>query len=138
MDPLIRDESGQSLVVAALILGVAAFAVTAMHGAQERLVDGLRDQRAGEAAVVAAGSAVASLHHARVASLGRPLSPEEIERFAAEPDVLEAARAAAARMAEVHRARGYLDVAVRSFGVEIEVHVKLAGRSHIALLAPPA
>ncbi len=135
---MIRTESGQSLVVAALLLGVAALAVTLMHGTQDRLISAVRDQRTGEAAVAAAGSAVADLQLARVRAGGRPLTIGEIESFAAEPSVLEAARLAARRIAEVHDETRPIDVAVLSFGSEIEVHLTLGGRMHIALVAPPA
>jgi hypothetical protein len=138
VDALIRAESGQSLVVAALLLGVAAVAVTLIHGAQDRLIEAVRGQRTGEAAVAAAGSAVADRQLARVRAAGRPLTLGEIEAFAAEPSVLEAARAAARRMAEEHDETRPIVVTVLSFGSEIEVHLSLGGRTHIALVAPPA
>lgn len=131
-------EHGQALVVAALLLGLAALAITLLHGAQDRLVVGVRDQRAGEAAVAAAGSAVADLQLARVRSIGRPLTIREIEAFAAEPSVVEAARAAARRIAEAHGEDRRIELTVLSFGSEIEVHLSLAGRIHIALIGPPA
>lgn len=135
---MIRSERGQSLVIAALLLGVAALAVSLLHGAQDRLISAVRDQRTGEAAVAAAGSAVADLQFARVRKAGRPLTIGEIGAFAAEPAVLEAARAAAGRMAEAHGEARTIHVSIHSFGSEIEVHVDLGGRTHIALLAPPA
>jgi hypothetical protein len=138
MDALIRCERGQSLVVAALLLAIAALAVTFLLGAQDRLVSAVRDQRTGEAAVAAAGSAVADLQIARVRAAGRPLTIGEIEAFAAEAPVLEAARAAALRIADAHGDARTIDLVIRSFGSEIEVHLALGGRTHIALLAPPA
>jgi hypothetical protein len=138
VDALIRGDRGQSLVVAALLLAVAALAVTLLLGAQDRLVSAVRDQRTGEAAVAAAGSAVADLQFARVRATGRPLTIGEIEAFAAEASVLEAARVAARRIADAHGDTRLLDVVIRAFGSEIEVHLELGGRTHIALLAPPA
>jgi len=130
-------DRGQSLVVAALLLGVAAVAVVAVHSAQDRLVSGLRDQRMGEAAVAAAGAAVADLHLARVLSLGRGLDPSETERFVAEEAVVIAARAAALSMIRAHGASTPADLAVVSFGTEIEVHLTFGGRRHVALIGPP-
>ena len=138
MDALIGGDRGQSLVVAALLLAVAALAVTLLLGAQDRLITTVRDQRTGEAAVAAAGSAVADLQLARVRAARRPLTIGEIEAFAAEASVLEAARAAARRIADAHGDARIIDVVIRSFGSEIEVHLALGGRTHIALLAPPA
>jgi hypothetical protein len=138
MDPVIRGDRGQALVIAALLLGLAAFAVILVVASQERLVAGLRDQRTGEAAVAAAGAAIADLQLARSRELGRPFTVEEIARFAAEPSVLEAARSAAARMARAHGSAEPSELVVQSFGVEIEVHLTLRGWRHVALLAPPA
>jgi hypothetical protein len=138
VDALIRAERGQSLVVAAFLAGLAALAVALIHETQDRLVADVRDQRTGEAAVAAAGSAVADLQLARVRAAGRALTTAEIEAFAVEDAVAEAARAAARRMAEAHGETRPLEVVIRSFGPEIEVHLRLAGRRHIALLSPPA
>lgn len=135
---MINGERGQSLVVAALLLAVAALAVTLLLGAQDRLITVVRDQRTGEAAVAAAGSAVADLQLARVRATGRPLTIGEIEAFAAESSVLEAARAAARRIADAHDDSRAIGLVIRSFGSEIEIHLVLGGRQHIALLAPPA
>lgn len=133
-----RGDRGQSLVVAALLLGVAALALTLLIGAQERLLAGLRDQRTGEAAVAAAGSAVADLQLARVRAAGRPLTIGEIEAFASDPAVHEAARTAARRIADALGDTRTIYLLIRPFGSEIEVHLALGGRTHIALLAPPA
>jgi hypothetical protein len=137
VDALIRTDGGQSLVVSALLLAASALAVTLLHGAQDRLISTVRDQRTGEAAVAAAGAAVADLQLARVQAAGRPLTIAEIEAFAAESSVLDAARAAARRIADAHGETRTIDAVVRSFGPEIEVHLALAGRTHIALLSPP-
>jgi len=134
----LREDRGQSLVVAALLLGAAATAVVAVHGAQERLVSYVREQRTGEAAVAAAGAAVADLQLARVRELGRALEPAEIARFATEQAVTDAARSAAIALTSARGQPAPSEVTVLAFGVEIEVHVTIRGRRHIALLGPPA
>lgn len=134
---MIRSERGQALVVAAAILGLAAFAVSALLGAQERLLTEVALQRAGEAAVAAAGAAVADLELAYARELGRELAPADIERLAADERAIGAARLAADRMAAAHVVAAPDSVVLRAFGSELEVHLVLRGRRFVALLAPP-
>lgn len=126
-------DRGQALVLTALLLGVAAAAVAGIAYASDGLLDGVREQRAGEAAAAAAGTRVADLQFARVRELGRELDASEIAAFAAEPAVVDAARVAADELARAH-GRGPAQTRVRAIGYEIEVHVRLGGRAHIALL----
>lgn len=127
-------DRGQALVFTALLLGLAATAIVGLGVVSDRIVEGVRDQRAGEAAVAAAGTAVADLLFARSRELGRELERDETAAFAEEPAVGDAARSAAARLARLHRRPDPSDVRVLVFGFEIEVHVTLAGRTHVALL----
>lgn len=131
-------DRGQALVVTAGLLAPAALAVVLLIAQQDRLVQLVREQRAGEAAVAAAGAVVADLQLERMRALGRGLDAAELAGFAAEDAVADAARAAAVAIARAHGAAEPSDVRVLSFGVEIEVHLTLAGRRHIALLEPPA
>lgn len=138
MDPLsARGTEGQALVFAALLLGVAAFVAIGLRGASDRLLSGVLEARAGEAAVAAAGSAVADLALARARSLGREMDAAETAAFAAEDGVVGAARDAASSLARLHGRADPSDVSVHSFGVEIELHLTLGGRRHVALLVPP-
>lgn len=133
-----RPESGQALVYAALVLGVAAFVVVGLRDVADRILDGVRDDRAGEAAVAAAGVAVADLQLARARALGHDLGRDETAALVADPAVGDAAREAAASLARIHGRADPSEVAVQAYGFEIEVHLTLAGRRHIALLeAPP-
>lgn len=133
MDALSADR-GQSLVLTAILLGLAAAAIVGLGGVSHRLVDGVRTQRAGEAAAAAAGAAVADLQFDRARALGRDLDRAEVTAFVADPVVADAARQAAGRLARLHDRADPTDVRVIAIGFEIEVHVTLGGRTHVALL----
>jgi hypothetical protein len=130
----LTGERGQALVLAALMLGVAAAALVGLRDVGDRLVSRVEDDRAGEAAVAAAGAAVADLQLGRARALGHPLGRAETSAFVADPAVAEAARDAAARLARIHGRALPSSVSVHAFGFEIEVHLTLAGRQHVALL----
>jgi hypothetical protein len=130
----VSGDRGQALVLTAALLGVAAVAVVGVRGASERLLDSVRDERAGEAAAAAAGAAVADLVVARAVDLGRELDRDDVARLVAEPLTSETATAAAIRIARVHGRDDPADVRVLGIGFEVEVHVTLAGRKHVALI----
>jgi hypothetical protein len=130
----VSGDRGQALVLTAAILGVAAVAIVGVRGASERLLDDVRDQRAGEAAAAAAGAAVADLIVARAADLGRDMGRDEVALFVTEPAVQERARAAADGIARLHGRSEPAELRVLAIGLEVEVHVTLAGRAHVALL----
>lgn len=130
----VTGERGQALVFAVLILGVGAVAMVGLRGASERILEGVRDDRAGEAAATAAGAAVADLQFARSRMLGHELDRAETAAFAADPAVSEAARGAAVRLARLHGRADPSEVRVIGIGFEVEVHVTLGGRTHVALL----
>lgn len=127
-------DRGQALVLTAALLGVAAVAVAGIALASDLIVEGVRDQRAGEAAVAAAGVAVGDLQFARSSALGRELGRDEIAALVSEPATVEAARGAAIALARAHGRADPGDVRVLAIGYEIEVHLTLAGRAHVALL----
>ncbi len=60
----------------------------------------------------------------------------EIAAFVREATVTGAAREAAVRLARLHGRADPTSVTVHSFGLEVEVHLTLAGHQHIALLEP--
>ena len=128
------DERGQALVLAVAMLAVAAVALVGLRSVSDRILDGVRDDRAGEAAVAAAGTAVADLQLARARALGRDLDKSETAAFVAEPSVGDAARSAALAMARIHGRPVPSAVNVVAIGYEIEVHLTLGGREHVALL----
>src|SRR5439155_22165224 len=120
----------QALTFAVVLLGLAALALVGLRDASERILDAVRDDRAGDAAAEAGAAVVADMHG------GREMTAAQTAVFVARPDVAEAARAAAVRLAREHRRADPSDVSVHAFGIEVEVHVTLAGRQHIALLEP--
>jgi hypothetical protein len=130
----LRAERGQALVLTAILLGVAAAAIVGLGGVSHRILDDVRSQRAGEAAVAAAGAAVADLQFDRARALGRELDRAEIAAFVADPAVIEAAHLAALRLARLHDRADPSDVRVIGIGFEIEIQVTLGGRGHVALL----
>jgi hypothetical protein len=130
----VTDARGQSLVLAVLLIAVGAAALVGLRAASERILDAVGDDRAGEAAVAAAGAAVADLQLARSRALGHDLDRAETAAFAADPVVADAARGAAVRLARLHARADPSEVRVVAVGLEIEVHVFLAGRPHIALV----
>lgn len=133
---LVEGEQGQALVFAVLFLAVAAAAILGTRDAAIRIMTDARDDRAGEAAVAAAAAAVADLAVARAALLGREMDAAETAAFVAEDGVVGAARRAAARLARLEGRAAPSDVRVVAYGLEIEVHLTIAGRRHIALLEP--
>lgn len=96
------DDRGQALVLAVLALGIAAATIVGLRVAQDRILTDARERRAGEAAVEAAGAALADAELVFRASLrdeaGRPRSMPsraELDGFIADPIVVERVRAAA-------------------------------------------
>lgn len=73
MDAL-NDEGGQALVVAVLLLGLAAVAITGLRAAQDQIVASARERRAGEAAVEAATAVFADAYAAE-ARAAAPSAP---------------------------------------------------------------
>ena len=131
------DDRGQALVFAVLILGLAAAALIGLRDVQERILDAVRDDRAGEAAAAAAGMVVSDAMFAGTARAGDHLSQEATAGLASDEDLTAAARSAAAQIALENGRPEPSEVSVHAYGYEIEVHLTLAGRQHIALLEPP-
>lgn len=86
-------DRGQALVLAVLALALAATAIVGLQAAQQRILSDAHERRAGEAAVEAAGAALAD------ALLG---SSQPLEAFIADPLVIEGAYGAADRLSAVN------------------------------------
>ena len=138
MDP-VKDERGQALLIAALLIGIGAVAIVGLRVVQDRVLANAETRSAGEAAVEAAAAAIADAYFAEVGSLRAhafdiPRATLDVAGILAHPATLEAARAAASEAAA--RNGGAFDGAVeaRCAGSAIEVELNHAGRLHRAAL----
>ena len=89
MDAL-SDDRGQALVLAVLALGIAAATIVGLRATQDRILADVRERRAGEAAIEAAGAALADAQIELIAP-GRA----ELEALVTDPLVIERSRRAA-------------------------------------------
>jgi len=133
----VRDERGQALVIAAILIGIGALAIVGLRAVQDRMLENAVAQDAGEAAVEAAAAVVADAYVARVDSVRAhafdvPRPTVDIVGLLADPATRESARAAAADVAA--RNGGAFDGAIeaRCVGATIEVELRHAGRLHRA------
>ncbi len=117
------EEGGQAALAVVLALAIAAAAVIGLRAAQERIVMGVRAQRAGEAAVEAAAQSVADLYAAR-RSAARELVLDS--------RVVETARVAAEELARENGYRGVEQVQLMCAGKRIEARLVLSGYAHHA------
>jgi hypothetical protein len=124
----VSDERGQAVVAVVLALAIAATAIVGLRSAQERIVQGARAQRAGEAAVEAAAQSVADIYGAR---------PSTAKALVLDPLVLEAARVAAEELARENGRGGVEQVQLSCAGERIEARLVLDGYSHHAGFRAP-
>ncbi len=96
-------DRGQALVLAVLALALAAVTIVGLREAQDRILADAHDRRAGEAAVEAAGAALADAQIDFIASLRDELGVArrlptlaDLDAFATDPLIVERSRAAAA------------------------------------------
>lgn len=125
-------ERGQALVLAVLALALAALTIVGLREAQDRILADARERRAGEAAVEAAGAALADAQLDFVASLRDELGSvrrlptlAELDAFVADPLVVERSRAAAAELSAADGGgpvRG-LEIAAGSRTIELALSV---------------
>ena len=132
-----NGDRGQALVLAVIALAVAAMTIVGLRAVQERILSDVRDRRAGEAAVEAAGAAVADAQVELISSLrdqlgGHRASPtrSELEAFAADPLLAERARAAAATLAEANGGSAVRDVAIGVGDRTIEIALTTGAHRH--------
>jgi len=101
----VSGDRGQALVLAVLALALAALTIVGLREAQDRILSDARDRRAGEAAVEAAGAALADAQLDFIASLRDELGAArrlptlaELSAFVTDPLVVERSRVAAAEL----------------------------------------
>lgn len=129
MTAILRDERGQSHVLAVVAMGTAIVILVGLLSAQEDLLARAHRGRAGEAAVQAAGAVVADEHLAFVLGLrdaaGTPRDPsaDELLRFLADPALAERALAAARSLALENRSTAPWAISIVDRGDSIEVSV---------------
>jgi len=119
-------QRGQALVFAVLALAIGAAAVAGLRSAQDRLLQWVRDDRAGEAAVQAAGTIVAD---AQLASV-RPGSGAEHATFSVPPSVQDDALRAATALSAANGGGVPASLSVRDAGERMEITLQLGSRSH--------
>jgi len=136
------DEGGQALVVAVLGVGIAAAAIVGLRDAQEQILAGAHARRAGEAAVEAAGAALADAQAALVAGLrdefGRArllADRSEIAALVSDPMVVDAVGRAARELAAENRAGAPTDLQVSDAGRTLEITLTLDRLRHRAAIA---
>ncbi len=122
-----RRDGGQALVVAVLLVAFAAVALAGLRGAQERILERARDQRAGEAAVEAAGAVVADA----LAATGEAVTVVN------DPRVLARARTAADDLAAENGRSRTAGLRLVVVPAGIEVTLALGGQAHRAAVSLP-
>ena len=122
------DDRGQALVLAVLALGIAAAAIVGLRAAQDRILLDAHERRAGEAAVEAAGAAVAD------ALLGFTGS---LDAFVADPLVAERARAAADELSAMNGGGPVHDLTISPGTRDLDVGLSMgAHRQRVSIEMP--
>lgn len=121
------DDRGQALVLAVLALAIAAVTIVGLLAAQERILADVHERRAGEAAVEAAGAALADAQVDLITSLRDQLGPAaaptraDLDALVADPLVLDRSRSAADELAAANGAGPVRDLAITVTGRSLEI-----------------
>ena len=129
-----RRDGGQALVLAVLALGIAAVTIVGLRSAQDRILSDARERRAGEAAVEAAGAALADEQLGFLASLHeetggarRLPSRAELDAFVVDGLVVTRVRTAADTLAFANGGGAIADLSISVASRAIEVDLALGG-----------
>jgi len=137
----VKDERGQALVLAVLILAIAATAISGLRVAQEQILAAAREHRAGEAAVEAATAVIADAYTAELrrfaSSSAAPLPTPDVLRAITQPSVRESARAAATEVSLLNGGPLIGDASVRCAAGLIDVSLTISGRLYRAGFTGP-
>gem|GEM_PF-2237508 len=139
----VKDERGQALVIAAILIGIGALAIVGLRAVQDRMLENAVAQDAGEAAVEAAAAVVADAYVARIESVRAhafdvPRPTVDIVGMLADPATRESARAAAADVAARNGAVFDGAIEARCVGATIEIELHHVGRLHRAAVQADA
>ena len=134
MGPL-TDDRGQALVVGAVVMAIAVIAVVGLRAAQDRMVEGVRAQRAGEAAAEAAAEALADAYVAYLSTVpggSAEARIADVTGLVADAKTLAAARRAADELARENGGRPIDSVTAVCVGGRIEARLVVGGFQHHA------
>jgi hypothetical protein len=139
----VKDQRGQALVIAAILIGIGALAIVGLRAVQDRMLVNAVAQDAGEAAVEAAAAAVADAYVGRLDSVRAhafdvPRPTVDIVGMLADPAMRESARAAAADVAARNGAIFDGAIEARCVGATIEIELHHGGRLHRAAIQADA
>jgi hypothetical protein len=136
-----NDERGQALVLAVLALALAAVTIVGLREAQDRILADVRDRRAGEAAVEAAGAALADAEIDLIASFRDELGAArriptlaELEAFVADPLVVERSRAAAAELSAANGGGPVRDLEITAGARTLDLVLSVGGHRQRAAI----
>ncbi len=129
-----RDDEGQALVVAVVLLAVAAAAIVGLRSAQDHITASGERRRAGEAAGEAATAVIADAYvdELRRAAATSPSATPDVARAVGDGRAIERARIAASDLSVRNGGVVVPDVHVRCDGGAVTVALFLAGTTYRA------
>jgi hypothetical protein len=123
----LRDDRGQALIVAVLVLAIAAMTLSGLRVAQDRILAQARERRAGEAAVEAATAVIADAY-----TVARGSRSEDIAAAISESSSREAAREAAQAMSTANGGGDVSNVTAQCRARSVDVEIMLGARVYRA------
>lgn len=119
-------DRGQALVLAVLVLALAAITIVGLESAQDRILADAHERRAGEAAVEAAGTALADV------LLG---STGPVEEIVTDDLVIERTRAAADALSFANGGAPVRDLTITVGDRSLDVALRIGAHLHRASIA---
>jgi hypothetical protein len=129
------DDLGQALVITAMLIAIAAVAIVGLDSVQRRIAASVQHDRAGEAAVEAAASALADAYvlRSRAGTFGRA----EVDALLRDDAAVRAARASADDLSRRNGGGLVTGVTASCREGRVEVSVVLEGSTHRAAFSAP-